>query len=346
VDAARYSPDGREILTASDDKTARIWDAATGMPLAVLLGHRDALQSAAYAPDGKHLVTASLDKTARIWDARIPADLNRQILWDAAAQTDRLTQADRGSLELPADARVRVWRSPASACDQAAAAVYDPLRTAPGITRESIVAAVAVAACGAELAAPRHDARADYQMGRALAKKGDAKGARDEFERALDGGYSAAAVDLADLLAAAGAPPEDLERARALYERAWRDRVPIAAFRLGTLYEAGATKDDARAWEWYRRGADAGEPYALARQAERDETRALGATDEAHKNTLLLAALSGYAAAADHAFREDWPDDAWRHWRFRRATLARILARSGLMSAAADAFAAAVGPTP
>ncbi len=341
VQSARYSPDGREILTASVDQTVRIWDAATGLPLAVFQGHRDAVQFAAYAPDGKHLVTASLDKTARIWDARIPADLDRQVLWDAAAQTDRLTQAERAGLELPADARVRVWQSPASDCDHAAAAVYDPKRVTAGITREGIAAAVAVAACGAELAAPRHAARTDYEMGRGLAKQGDAKGATKEFERALDGGYPAAAVDLADLLAAAGAPPEDLERARALYERAWREHVAIAAFRLGTLYEAGAKHDEALAWEWYRRGADAGEPHALARFAERDETRALGETDSTRRNALLLAALTGYAAAADYAYREDWPDDAWRHWRFRRATLARVLARGGLMGAAADAFAGA-----
>ena len=75
VNSAAYSPDGRRIVTASDDKTARIWDAATGAQLAVLSGHNDVVDSAAYSPDGRRIVTASDDKTARIWDAATGAQL-------------------------------------------------------------------------------------------------------------------------------------------------------------------------------------------------------------------------------------------------------------------------------
>ena len=65
---AAFSPDGQRIVTASDDKTARVWDAATGQPLASLQGHTDGVRSAAFSPDGKRIVTASADKTARVWD--------------------------------------------------------------------------------------------------------------------------------------------------------------------------------------------------------------------------------------------------------------------------------------
>ena len=68
VKSAAFSPDGRTFVTASDDKTARLWDAATGKETAVLRGHEDIVTSAAYSPDGKTVVTASDDKTARIWD--------------------------------------------------------------------------------------------------------------------------------------------------------------------------------------------------------------------------------------------------------------------------------------
>ena len=68
--SAAFSPDGKRIVTASQDKTARIWDAATGKPIGEpLKGHEDAVMSAAFSPDGKRIVTASQDKTARIWDA-------------------------------------------------------------------------------------------------------------------------------------------------------------------------------------------------------------------------------------------------------------------------------------
>ena len=64
-----FSHDGRRILTASYDKTVRIWDAGTGDLIKVLYGHTDFVFSAVYSPDGRHILTSSLDKTARIWDA-------------------------------------------------------------------------------------------------------------------------------------------------------------------------------------------------------------------------------------------------------------------------------------
>jgi WD40 repeat protein len=69
VRSAAFSPDGGRIVTASDDNTARIWDAATGKETKVLGGHEDHVRSAVFSPDGTLIVTASDDKTARIWDA-------------------------------------------------------------------------------------------------------------------------------------------------------------------------------------------------------------------------------------------------------------------------------------
>ena len=51
------------------DKTARIWDAATGTQLAILSGHARSVKSAEFSPDGRRVLTTSADKTARIWDA-------------------------------------------------------------------------------------------------------------------------------------------------------------------------------------------------------------------------------------------------------------------------------------
>ncbi len=68
LDAA-WSPDGRRVVTASRDKTARIWDAQSGRLLQTLVGHKESVTCAAWSPDGQRIVTASEDKTARIWDA-------------------------------------------------------------------------------------------------------------------------------------------------------------------------------------------------------------------------------------------------------------------------------------
>ena len=63
-----FSPDGKYLGTGSKDKTARLWDLATGKTIRVFTGHTDAVQGVAFSPDGKYLLTASDDTTARLWD--------------------------------------------------------------------------------------------------------------------------------------------------------------------------------------------------------------------------------------------------------------------------------------
>lgn len=69
VHSAQFSPDGKKIVTASQDKTAKIWDALTGNLLADLKGHTGGVNSAQFSPDGKKIVTSSWDNNAKIWDA-------------------------------------------------------------------------------------------------------------------------------------------------------------------------------------------------------------------------------------------------------------------------------------
>jgi hypothetical protein len=90
-----------------------------------------------------------------------------------------------------------------------------------------------------------------------------------------------------------------------------------------------------------QKGADVGEPNALARFAEREEGNAIAESDLSKRNALFLQAFRFYAVATERAHNEGWPDDAWRNWRHRRATLARLLAREGLMQQVAEAYTTA-----
>jgi WD40 repeat protein len=69
VYSAVFSTDGKKVVTASFDWTARVWDAATGEKLLILEGHTGGVGRATFSPDGKTILTASRDDTARVWDA-------------------------------------------------------------------------------------------------------------------------------------------------------------------------------------------------------------------------------------------------------------------------------------
>lgn len=67
ITAVAWSPDGRSLLTASNDRTARVWDPTTGGQRTALIGHGGAVTAALWSPDGT-AITGSVDRTVRYWD--------------------------------------------------------------------------------------------------------------------------------------------------------------------------------------------------------------------------------------------------------------------------------------
>jgi WD domain, G-beta repeat len=100
VNSAAFSPDGSRIVTASNDKTARIWDAASAKEIAVLRGHDLYVQSAAFSPDGSRIVTASEDKTARIRGAHLQTMSAKDLLAEACLYLAQATKLTREEMRL------------------------------------------------------------------------------------------------------------------------------------------------------------------------------------------------------------------------------------------------------
>ncbi|KAF8737673.1 hypothetical protein AX14_012546 [Amanita brunnescens Koide BX004] len=90
IRSVAFSLDGTKIVSGSDDKTIRLWDASTGVEvLPPLRGHDDWIRSdastgveilpplghdtyircVAFSPDGSKTISGSEDKTIRVWDA-------------------------------------------------------------------------------------------------------------------------------------------------------------------------------------------------------------------------------------------------------------------------------------
>jgi WD40 repeat protein len=91
INSARFSPDGRLIVTASQDNTARVWTVADGRTIATLRGHRDMIFDARFSPDGGKVLTASNDGTARIYDISLAKPLGELIELARERQTRELT---------------------------------------------------------------------------------------------------------------------------------------------------------------------------------------------------------------------------------------------------------------
>lgn len=109
VRAASFSPDGRLVLTASDDGTARIWR-RDGTPVRTLR-QRGPVTAARFSPDGRFVLTTSADGTARLWraaDGGIVASLRH-----GGPVTGGAFSADgRTAVTTSADGTARVWDVP------------------------------------------------------------------------------------------------------------------------------------------------------------------------------------------------------------------------------------------
>jgi WD40 repeat protein len=74
IRAADFSPDGRWLATASEDRTARIWEASTGLPASDWFEHDESVVAVDFSPSGRRMLTASGNRV-RVWDVLGGADV-------------------------------------------------------------------------------------------------------------------------------------------------------------------------------------------------------------------------------------------------------------------------------
>jgi WD40 repeat protein len=77
VNHVAFSPNGQYLLTASNDKTALLWNIKTGNPIKTFNQHNQAVSYADFSPDGLKLITTSMDNFATLWDVKSGRRLNK-----------------------------------------------------------------------------------------------------------------------------------------------------------------------------------------------------------------------------------------------------------------------------
>ncbi|MCX6929681.1 MAG: WD40 repeat domain-containing protein, partial [Verrucomicrobia bacterium] len=69
INAAEFSPDGRWVVTAADDKTAQVWDALTLQPRGQPLQHSDRVLSVRFSPNSRQVLTVVDNDAAYLWES-------------------------------------------------------------------------------------------------------------------------------------------------------------------------------------------------------------------------------------------------------------------------------------
>lgn len=109
---AAFSPDGSQVVTASMDGTARVWNVLSGEPVTPPLAHANAVTCAGFSPDGAWVVTGTKDGRALFYDSRTGESVGPRLRHDGWVNV--VAYSPDGTLLLTAsdDLSARLWRMP------------------------------------------------------------------------------------------------------------------------------------------------------------------------------------------------------------------------------------------
>jgi WD40 repeat protein len=75
VNSVAFSPDGKLLASAGNDRTVRIWSLETGKEVATLTGHQNRVRAVAFSPLGQILASGSQDGSVKLWDVATGKEL-------------------------------------------------------------------------------------------------------------------------------------------------------------------------------------------------------------------------------------------------------------------------------
>jgi len=104
-----FSPDGRTVLSGSEDHTVKLWDVASGREVRTFTGHSESVSSVAFSPDGHTALSGSRDETIKLWDVASGRELrtfagHSDYVWSVA-----FSPGGRTVVSGSGDGTVKLW---------------------------------------------------------------------------------------------------------------------------------------------------------------------------------------------------------------------------------------------
>jgi len=129
ANAVAFSPDGRFVLSGSDDRTMMLWDVSTGEPLRTYKGHADRVAAVVFSPDGRRALSGSGDRTLVLWDVSTGEPLRTY-----KGHADRVTAVvfapdGRHALSGSGDKTLMLWDVATGEVERTFNAHTDPVRS-------------------------------------------------------------------------------------------------------------------------------------------------------------------------------------------------------------------------